>query len=451
MFRLAQRLSCVFAAVVVVLALLVGPARGAGSSIGWRSDGDAARAELQRLLNEVVAAGAPGVVALVNDGQTRHGERDWELGHGSGRGDGDGIWTGASGVADMRTGRLIRAGDRFRVASVTKPFVATVVLQLAAEGRLSLQDTVERWLPGMLSYGDQVTVRQLLNHTSGVPDYVFSPLVELYSGNRLRSWAPQELVALVADRPPDFPAGTAWSYSNTGYVLAGLIVERVTGNQLGRELERRIFRPLGLRDTSFPTDFPFLVGPHARGYSLQLDDQLNPIEGPLFDITVYNPSLAWGAGAIVSDVDDLARFFRALLGGRLLPAELLADMKTPIELVPGVGYGLGLVVADSPCGPLFGHDGGIPGYSNTVSSSEDGRHQVAVMLNANAIPAAVVEPVDLAIAQAIREAFAGEPCAAAAPEVEGLRQDQVPRMLQEIDLRRPVDHGASSTLTAPST
>jgi D-alanyl-D-alanine carboxypeptidase len=427
------------ATVVIALVLLVGPARGAGSSAGSPSGGDAARAELQRLLDGVVAAGGPGVVALINDGQTRHDEHDGEDGHGNGHRHGDGIWTGASGVADVRTGRPIRASDRFRVASVTKPFVATVVLQLVAEGRLSLQDSVERWLPGMLPYGDQITVRQLLNHTGGVPDYTLLPIIELYSGNRSRSWRPQELVALVADRPPDFAAGTSWSYSNTGYVLAGLIVERVTGNRLGRELERRIFRPLGLRDTSFPTNHPFLGGPHSRGYSLQLDDQLNPIEGTLFDITVYNPSLAWSAGAIVSDVDDLARFFRALLGGRLLPAELLADMKTPIEIVPGVGYGLGLIVSDSPCGRLFGHDGGIPGYSNTVSSSEDGRHQVALMLNANAAPAAALEQFDLAIGQAIREAFRGEQCAAAAPQVEGVRQSQIGRMLQEVDLRRAVD------------
>ena len=213
--------------------------------------------------------------------------------------------------------------------------MATVVLQLVGEGRLSLSDTVERWLPGILPYGDQITVRQLLNHTSGVPDYTFEPLVALYRGDRFRSWRPRELVALIADRPPDFAAGTAWSYSNTDYVLAGLIVERVTGHRLGREVERRIFRPLRLRDSSFPTDFPFLRGPHARGYSLQLDDELNFVE-PLFDITVYNPSLAWGSGNMVSDLDDLARFFRALLAGRLLPPALLAEMKTPVETGQGL-------------------------------------------------------------------------------------------------------------------
>ena len=344
-------------------------------------------------------------------------------------------------MADLRTRRPIRPEHRFRVASVTKPFVATVMLQLVAERRLSLQDTVERWLPGILPYGDRITIRQLLNHTSGVPDYVDAPIVELYSGDRLRSWRPRELVALVAGRPPDFPAGTAWSYSNTGYVLAGLIIERAARNRLGRELDRRIFRPLGLRDTSMPTEFPFLVGPHTRGYSLQFDADLNPIEGTLFDITDYNPSLAWAAGNIVSNVDDLAAFFRGLLGGRLLPAELLAEMTTPIEIEPGYGYGLGLEVLDGPCGPLYGHSGSIPGFSNIVLNSEDAKRQVAIMLNADVMPAAVQEPIGRVFEHAFGEAFPGEPCsgvaAAAAAREERPHGSLAPGWRQEAALGRP--------------
>ena len=306
--------------------------------------------------------------------------------------------------------------DRFRVASVTKTFVATVVLQLVAEHRLSLSDTVERWLPGILPYADQITVNQLLNHTSGVPENSFVPIVELYNGNRFRSWRPAELVALIAERPPDFAAGTDWSYSNTGYGLAGLIVERVTGRSLGRELERRIFQPLHLRDTSFPTNFPFLLGRHAKGYSLPLDGELNPIDGPLFDITVYNPSLAWAAGNMISSADDLARFFHALLSGRLLPPAQLAEMKTPVEILPGFGYGLGLEVSDSPCGTLFGHSGGIMGYLNLFLNSEDGERQVGAMLNASPPPPAVLEPFNRVVGEALGQAFAGEPCSAAVGE-----------------------------------
>jgi D-alanyl-D-alanine carboxypeptidase len=257
-------------------------------------------------------------------------------------------------------------------------------------------------------------VRELLDHTSGVPDFVEPALAGLYGGDRFRSWAPRELVGLVAGRPPDFAPGTAWSYSNTNYVLVGMLIERATGVPLGRELQRRIFRPLRLDDTSFPLDMPWLPWPYARGYSLALDADLNPVERRLLDFTVYNPSLAWGAGNIVSDLDDLARFYRALLGGRLLPAAQLAEMKTTVPIGPGVAYGLGLLEFDTSCGPIWGHDGDIPGFVSELYSSEDGTRQYGLMFNAYFPPAAVDEPYFAADEQAWREAFAGMPCAAAA-------------------------------------
>jgi D-alanyl-D-alanine carboxypeptidase len=259
-------------------------------------------------------------------------------------------------------------------------------------------------------------VRQLLNHTAGVPEYALIPKRDLYRGIRFRSWTPRGLVGLVADQPQMFPAGSAWSYSNTGYVLAGLIVEAVTGHSLGDELAQRIFRPLRLRDTYFPVNFPFLVGPHARGYSLDLDDDLSPIEGPLLDVTVYNPSAIWAAGNIVSNEEDLARFFRALLGGRLLSGTLLAEMKRPVEAGPGFGYGLGLPVVDTPCGTLFGHEGGVPGFANWLLNSEDASRQFGVMINAEDPPAAVSELFNtLAFEHGLREAFSGQPCTAGEP------------------------------------
>jgi D-alanyl-D-alanine carboxypeptidase len=347
-----------------------------------------AKPVLRPHLDQIVAAGAPGAVALVNRGGHR-------------------AFQGAAGVADLRTGRPMHPHDRFRAGSTTKSFVATVVLQLVDESRLSLTDTVEDWLPGALPYGDRVQIRQLLNHTSGVPDNLLPLLAGLYRGDRFRSWEPDELVALVADRPQEFAAGSRWSYSNTGYVLAGMIVERVTGQDLGRELERRIFRPLRLRDTSFPVHSPFIGGRHAKGYSLDRDSDLEPVEGPLLDFTVYEPSLAWAAGNLVSDVDDIARFYAALLGGRLLSPARLAEMKTPVDTKsPRARYGLGLWIRESPYGPVFGGDGDIVGFSNTVLSSEDGTRQAGLMINAQAAPAAVDRPVKEAIDQAIREAFA---------------------------------------------
>jgi hypothetical protein len=157
-----------------------------------------------------------------------------------------------------------------------------------------------------------------------------------------------------------------WSYSNTGYILAGLIVQAATGHRLGQELTRRIFRPLGLRNTYFPVNWPTIPGRNARGYSI---DPFAQEPGPLLDLTVYNPSLAWAAGALVSNLTDLQRFFRVLLGGRLLPPRLLAEMTTSVDTgVPGFGYGLGVAVIGTPTGRVIGHDGAIPGFLNILGS-----------------------------------------------------------------------------------
>ncbi len=161
-------------------------------------------------------------------------------------------------------------------------------------------------------------------------------------------------------------------------MLAGLIVEAATGHTLGQELARRIVGPLGLRDTFFPVNAPGIPGPSSRGYSLPLGQQ----QGPLLDFTVFNPSVAWGSGNLISNLGDLERFFRALLGGRLLPPGLLAAMTTPVPTGrPGFGYGLGVRVIETPAGRLLGHEGAIPGFNNVIFSTEDGRRQVGIMMN----------------------------------------------------------------------
>jgi D-alanyl-D-alanine carboxypeptidase len=268
---------------------------------------------LQRLLDSLVAAGAPGAAAWVQ------GE--------------DGSLQAAGGVADISTGRPMEARLRFRAGSLTKSLVATIVLQLVAEGRLSLADTLEHWLPKILPYGDQVTIRQLLGHTSGVPQDWATIERTLYGSRqgRFRSWSPQALVALVAGRPPSFPPGTAWSYSNTGYILLGLLVETAGGATLAQELQRRIVEPLGLRSTYLPGDAREIPGPMSRGYSLPVGPRGEVLDGPLLDFTAQNPSWAWAAGALVSDLEDLVGFFRALLGGRLLPPGLLARCCPPFR------------------------------------------------------------------------------------------------------------------------
>jgi D-alanyl-D-alanine carboxypeptidase len=283
---------------------------------------------------------------------------------------------------------------------MTKSLVAAAVLRLAAEGRLSLADPLERWLPGRLRYGDRVSLRQLLNHTGGVPDRTADLEQALYASRpgRLHAWTPEALVARVADQPPAFPAGTAWSYSNTGYVLLGLVVEAASRRTLGQELDRSILGPLGLRDTVLPEGAPGIPGPSAHGYSLPLGPDGEALDGPLLDFTVQNPSWAGAAGALVSTLPDLTRFFRALLGGRLLPPPLLAEMTTMVAVPPGSiplplydRYGLGLLEVETPAGPLLGNAGGIPGFLSIVLSSPDGRRQLGLMINALPAPAPVHE------------------------------------------------------------
>jgi D-alanyl-D-alanine carboxypeptidase len=356
--------------------------------------------QVQGLSDGLVAAGAPGAAAWVQDD------------HGS--------LQATGGLADLDTGRPMKARLRFRAGSLTKSLVATVVLQLVAEGRLSLADTLERWLPGILPYGDQVTIRQLLSHTSGVPQDWATIAQALYGSpeGRLHHWTPQALIALVADRPPDFPPGTAWSYSNTGYILLGLVLETAGGATLAQELQRRIVEPLGLRHTYLPGNARELPAPMSRGYSLRVGPGGEVLDGPLLDFTIQNPSWAWAAGGLVSNLEDLTRFFRALLGGRLLPPRLLAEMRTTVAVPPSSTplpmydrYGLGLLEVETPTGRLVGQLGGIPGYLSMVLSTPDGRRQLGVMINLLAAPDAVYKAFMRVVGElsSIRPDVAGQP------------------------------------------
>src|SRR4051794_10024129 len=348
---------------------------------------------LQQRLDAVVSAGSPGVISLVNDGHT--------------------VTARAAGVADLRSKRPLRANDRFRAGSITKSFVAVVALQLVDEGKLKLSDTVEHWLPGILPYGGHVNVRQLLNLTSGVPDDQLPINIAIYRGHKLRSWTLRELVALVADKPQEFPAGKGWAYSNTNYALAGMIIERAAGHTLGDELERRIFKPLRLRGTSFPVNAPPLPGSHSNGYSLDYDGAYEPIEGKLLDLTEFNPSGTWAAGNLVSTAADIARFWRALLGGKLLAPARLAEMKTTVPAWKGTNlrYGLGVLESSpSRCGRVLGNGGDIAGFSNVFQNNEDGSRQAATIVNANAAPDAAGEARNGAQGQALSMALGGTSC-----------------------------------------
>ncbi|MEU3522645.1 serine hydrolase domain-containing protein [Streptomyces sp. NPDC038707] len=290
-------------------------------------------------------------------------------------------WTVSDGVADLRTGRRMNTTDRLRAGSVTKTFTATVVLQLAAEGRLSLDAPVERYLPGLIRAGGhdgrRITVRHLLRHTSGLPDYLEAPEWQHPERVRYRHFEPRELIARALRLPT--PDG-GWHYATTNYLVAGLIIGKVTGHRPEAEITRRIITPLGLRDTYWPGDHTRIDGPHSHSYFTAAD-------GRRVDGTAWNTTFGGVGGALVSTPADLTRFAGALLTGRLLPAPQLAEMRRtvaadPDRLWPGARYGLGLISSPLSCGSTWwGHAGTVPGGHRALVATGPGGRTVAVALN----------------------------------------------------------------------
>jgi D-alanyl-D-alanine carboxypeptidase len=340
----------VAAGLAAALALTTSLAAGAGPS-----------SNLQKSVDDLVAAGAPGAILLARDGAKSS--------------------TYTAGVADLATRQTIRARDRYRIASLTKTFTATVVLQLVAEGKLRMSDSIERWLPGLVPNGKNITIHQLLGHTSGLFDFENDPrFIEPYLNGDLGYFRSAEArVALATSHDPLYPPGqtTTSTYSNTNYTVLGLIVEAATHKSIGSQLRRRLFEPLKLSATSFPVRRTTIGGSHAHGYFLIG-------QSPLVDVTEISPSLAGAGGAIVSTVGDVAVFYRALLSGRLLKPAQLKAMKTTLPSkgdVDGVRYGLGLMRIPTSCGPAWGHSGGFPGFLTYALSSETGDRQSVLMVN----------------------------------------------------------------------
>ncbi|MFD4538065.1 serine hydrolase domain-containing protein [Kitasatospora sp. NPDC058397] len=284
--------------------------------------------------------------------------------------------TYTAGVGDLATGTKVPVDGQIRAGSNTKSFTAVVVLQLVAEGKINLDVPVETYLPGLLRGdgidGRNITVRQLLQHTSGLPDYMDAPALADFTTVQYRYFEPRDLLDGALAQQARFPAGTSWEYSNTNYIVAGLLVQKVTGRPVGEEITKRVIDRIGLRHTYFPTPGDTSIHEaHPQGYFRSSPD------APPIDYTEMDASMAWAAGAIVSTNTDLNAFFTALLGGRLLPAAQLAEMRTtvPAELLgPGVRYGLGLQSRPLSCGGLsWGHGGTSPGYRSRGGVTDDGR------------------------------------------------------------------------------
>lgn len=366
--RKSSRLGMVGLAVAAVAATaFTAPAQAAPDPAAAASGHGAT----QRALDAAVKAGVPGVTAQARDGH--------------------GVWKAASGVGDMKTGEPRGKDDRFRVGSITKTFMATVLLQMEAEGRLSLDDKVDRHLPGLVrgngNDGRKITVRQLLSHTSGLFDYLADKKYsetymegDGYLKHRYDTLPPKKHVRIALSHRPLFKPGAKHSYSNTNYILAGLIVEKLGKRPYEDEVRDRIIKPLGLKETTNPGNSVHLPQPSSRGYSKLFRSQPDRID----DITEMNGSQGWGDGDIIASAGDLTRFYRALLRGKLLPPKQLKAMKTTVSNPddPDTAYGLGLQRFKTSCGTtVWGHGGGMIGWLPLAVTSEDGRHQLAFNFN----------------------------------------------------------------------
>ncbi|MEU6556517.1 serine hydrolase domain-containing protein [Streptomyces sp. NPDC046915] len=345
----------------VTLSLLAVPAQAAPQQARPRTAGLPApdTAGLRAVLRATVAKGAPGAMARLDDDGT--------------------VYKAVQGVADRGTLRAIDTADRFRVGSVTKSFSAVVLLQLADEHKLSLDAPVNRYLPGLLP-DDRITVRHVLSHRSGLYDYsndMFAKSVSGFEAVRNKVFTYRQLVDLSLKKARTNAPGAAYSYSNTNFVVAGMLIEKLTGHPVRTEYENRIFKPLNLKDTFYVHPDTGIPGRYTKGY-------LTPdtAGAALVDATRQTVSWAQSAGAVISSAHDLNTFYSALLGGKLTSAARLAEMErfTPIDST--TAYGLGLRRRTLSCGvSVYGHTGAVQGYYTYAFASKDGRRSLTAVAN----------------------------------------------------------------------
>jgi len=365
-------------------------------------------AALEAALENVHRAGVPGLFAEVRDG--------------------DEVWRGAAGVADVTTGRPVTAGMRHRVGSITKTFTAAAVLQQGEEGRIGLDTPVGRYLPALVpgERGDAITVRMLLDHTSGLAEYLpyAYPSLKPYPAladtgpesldeHRFTRFDPLELIATGVTAPaPGAPGGTPGVYSNTNYLLLAQLLERVTGTTAERCITENVVERAGLRDTGFP-EGPHVDGPHSRLYEMWFGMIDPPRDYSVFDMSWVGPS-----ASLISTVSDLNRFYRLLLTGEIVGPSSLAEMRRTVPVVSQelrtIDYGLGLHPMEGPGqGAFWGHGGTVWGGGTLAMTRADGGRQLAVAVNAqrwNRLDSSGMpepHPVDGALAALYRVAMYG--------------------------------------------
>ncbi|WBB70119.1 serine hydrolase domain-containing protein [Micromonospora sp. WMMD812] len=358
------------------------------------------RPELQKTIEEIIDPGIIGLSVRVND------ER--------------GAWVGSAGAAELGGSAKPPVDGHIRIGSNTKTFTATMVLQLVAEGRIGLDVPVVDYLPEFGIDG-RITVRMLLQQTSGLFNFTgeiyedgsivlgvpmpYGPKGNEWLGNRFAAYRPQELVEIALSKPARFEPGTGWSYSNTNYVLARLLIEKVTGRTVNEEMQRLILGPLGMSHTVVPNDAE-IAEPHARAYYRHVEDG----EQKTVDVTRQNPSWVSAGGDMISTTQDLHIFISALAGGRLLPAELRAEMFTPVATgIPNMDYGLGVFVLTTSDGDtVISHNGASVGHAALMYSTPDGSKTLTGALNcvddANLTVAAAFQGAQLRL---LNEVFCG--------------------------------------------
>jgi D-alanyl-D-alanine carboxypeptidase len=344
---------------------------GVGAAPGGRTT----EAAVQRLLNRLIATpGGPigAIVTLYRDGRTT---------------------VLRAGRADAARPGALRLSDHMRIASISKAFTGAVALHLVQAGRLGLDDTIGRRLPGVMPHAwSMVTVQEMLNHTSGLPDYTRSDGFLRQAMTNPRGYvSPMQIIGWVREKGLMFTPGSRYEYSNTDNIVVGLIAQRVSGRSFGQLLSRIVFRPAGLWQTTFPTRRIPLPTPFMHGYDVE------PGKAPR-DVTKFlSPSGAWASGAIVSTPADLGAFIRADLGGRFFGSaqrrqqmRFVAGSSSP----PGPGTnaaGLAIFRYQTRCGTVYGHTGNFPGYVQWAAATSDGRRSVTTSLNIAAPTGALLQ------------------------------------------------------------